>query len=133
MSTRDESAAPGIAAASEAMTARLFQLYLQPELIVGAVAPRVADVVAETDALRWAVILAKITNLAIARIDDHGLGGRGVHADDIDGTGEHAQAAAGAGIEVDRELAVDGFAHPCTSAACSPRMMAPIGPSAAAS
>ena len=32
-----------------------------------------------------AVVLAEIANLAIARIGDHRLGGRGIHADDVDG------------------------------------------------
>src|SRR5689334_465883 len=116
-------------------------LDLQSKLVIGAIAAGIADVVAQADAVGGAVVLAEVANLAVARIGNDRLRRGRVHADDIDRAGEHAQAAAGTGLEIDGELAAGGIAgcgglglgHGCTSVSCSPRMMAPIGPSATAS
>jgi hypothetical protein len=83
----------------------------QSKFVVGAVAPGIADIVAQADAVGRAVVLAQVANLAITRIDDDRLGSCGIHTDDIGRTGEDAQTAARAGIEIDRQLAVNGIGH----------------------
>src|SRR5262245_57084573 len=79
-----------------------------------------------------AIVFAEVANLAVTWIGDHRLGSDRIHADDVHGAGQNAEAAARAGIEIDGQLAADGSIHEGSTAACSRRMMAPIGPSVAA-